>query len=307
MSTTEQLTLHATCCAICGKEGNATELYPANFDFEAFNPVVFSARRLPDKIHYRLVKCNRCGLVRSDPVVDAEVLAQLYAQSSMDYGDEVANINLTYGRYLKKLEKQGVHKGILLEIGCGNGFVLEEALRQGYQDVRGVEPSADAIAKAAPSARSKIVCDVMRSGVFEPNQFDAICLFQTLDHLPAPDAIIGECFKVLKPGGLLLVLNHNVEAVSAKLLKERSPIFDIEHTYLYSPATLGRLCEGQGFRVKESGVVFNRYTTTYLTRMMPMPGALKRGGLTLLKRTPLGRLKLSLPLGNLYLIAQKAD
>ena len=52
-----KIDLVPTRCAICGAEGNAVELYPANLDFEAFNPSVFSARRLPDRIHYRMVKC----------------------------------------------------------------------------------------------------------------------------------------------------------------------------------------------------------------------------------------------------------
>src|SRR5207248_2471865 len=104
------------------------------------------ARRLPDGIRYRIAKCRTCGLVRSDPVVAPEVLARLYVQSTFDYGDEVANLTRTYGRYLAKLASYGVRKGALLEIGCGNGFFLVEALARGYTTVRGCEPSAAAVA-----------------------------------------------------------------------------------------------------------------------------------------------------------------
>src|SRR5438093_1306535 len=97
--------LRTTRCAICGTEGNATELYPANFDPQALNPAVFSARRLPDRIHYRMVKCNVCGLVRSDPMADASLLEQLYHQSTFTYGDEVADLQRTYGRYLTRLDR----------------------------------------------------------------------------------------------------------------------------------------------------------------------------------------------------------
>ncbi len=307
MSVTDALnvSLQATRCAICLTEGAATELYPANFDLAAFSTSVFSARRLPDRVHYRMVKCQKCGLVRSDPVADSETLARLYARSSFDYGAEVSLIQLTYGKYLAKLAAVGGRKGSLLEIGCGNGFVLEEALRQGFQDVRGVEPSAAAIAQAAPAVREKIMCDMMRPGVFEPEQFDVTCLFQTLDHISDPASLLAEAYKVLKPGGMLLVLNHNVGAVSARMLREASPIIDIEHTYLYSPATLARLCEAQGFAVRKRGIVFNRYTLNYLTRMLPLPGPLKKATLALTERTPLGKIPLIVPLGNLYLIAQK--
>ena len=297
--------LHSTCCAICNTKGKATELYPANFGLRALNPVVFSARRLPDRIHYRMVRCNTCGLVRSDPVAAPEVLAQLYAQSSFDYADEVANIKRTYGRYLAKLNDYGAQKDALLEIGCGNGFFLEEAIGQGYVTVQGVEPSTAAVAEASPQVRSHIVCDIMRPGLFKPEQFDVICLFQVLDHIPDPGTLLDECFRVLKSGGLMLCINHNVDAVSARLLKEGSPIIDIEHTYLYSPTTMSRLLIAHGFQVKRVGTLINTYTLHYLVRLVPLPTVFKHRVLAWLKGSPVGRIRLSAPLGNLYLIAQK--
>ncbi|MBU0634278.1 MAG: hypothetical protein KKA52_04360 [Candidatus Omnitrophica bacterium] len=115
---------HPTKCVICDTFGNATEIYPANFDLEAFNPGIFSARRLPDRIHYRIIRCKVCGLVRSDPVVNRRILASLYTQSSFSYADEAINSRYAYGRYLDRLNKYLTEKNTLLEIGCGNGFFL---------------------------------------------------------------------------------------------------------------------------------------------------------------------------------------
>jgi len=297
--------LNSTQCPICHTTGNAAELYSANFDLQAFNPSIFSARRLPDRIHYRMVKCNTCGLVRSDPVANSEVLAQLYAQSTFDYSDEVVNLKLTYGRYLSKLNKYGVNKETLLEIGCGNGFFLEEAFRQGYKTVTGVEPSTAAVAKANPEIQPCIICDMMRPGLFKPKQFDVICVFQVFDHIPDPGGLLDQCFKVLKPGGLMLFINHNIEAVSSRFLKDRSPIVDIEHTYLYSFNTMARLVEAYNFQVKEVGSVFNLYRIIYLIRLLPLGLATKNNILSILKNNPIGQVRLSVPLGNLYLIAQK--
>lgn len=299
------LALHPTCCAICRTPGNAVQLYPANFDPGDFNPEIFSARRLPDRIHYRMVRCNTCGLVRSDPVADAATLGELYRQSTFDYGAEVANLRRTYGKYLDRLAPFGGEKHALLEIGCGNGFFLEEAQARGYAAVRGVEPSAEAIANAAPAVRDRIVCDMMRPGLFEEATFDAVCLLQVFDHLPDPAGVLAESFRVLKPGGLVLILNHNIHAVSARLLGERSPIIDLEHTYLYSPATLSRLARDQRFTVCETGSVWNSYTLRYLMRLVPFPVGLKSRLIAFLAGNPLGGLQLSVPLGNLYLIARK--
>src|SRR3989442_339487 len=243
----QRLELTAVACPICHTHDNARELYPAKLTHAAFNPETFSARRLPDRVHYRVVRCNSCGLVRTDTVAKPATQAELYRKSTFDYGAQVENLRITYGRYLAKLPKPGA----LLEIGCGNGFMLQEALEQGYTSVTGVEPSADAVARADPSIRGKIVCDIMRPGLFAPNSFDAIAMFQTFDHIPDPNALLDECISVLKPGGVLLCVHHNVEAASAKLLGERSPIIDVEHPFLYSPPTMTRIASDHGFPVVE--------------------------------------------------------
>jgi SAM-dependent methyltransferase len=281
-------------------------MYPANFTDAAFNPAVFSARRMPDRIHARIVKCNTCGLVRSDPIAAAAALADLYRKSTFEYAEEVENLRSTYGRYLRKLEAFGARKGSLLEIGCGNGFFFGEALAQGYAVVRGVEPSAEAVAKAPPSVRDFISCGIMHSSLFAPEVFDVVCLFQVFDHLPDPGAMLDASLHVLKPGGLLLLLNHNIDAVSARLLRERSPIIDLEHTYLYSPETLARMVGARGFRVRESGRVWNAYTLHYLVRLVPLPRGLKQALLTALRATGIGKLRLAVPLGNFYMVAQKS-
>ena len=92
------IALRRTRCAICNTQENTLQLYTANFDLQYFNPAVFSARRLPDRIHYRIVKCKKCGLVRSDPVVDICKLSQLYVHSNFDYTKELVNLGFTYAK-----------------------------------------------------------------------------------------------------------------------------------------------------------------------------------------------------------------
>ena len=300
----QSLELRATECPICHTMDNAIELYPAKLSEAAFNPETFSARRLPDRVHYRIVRCSSCGLVRSDPVADPRIQAELYAKASFDYAEEVSNLRATYGRYLAKLAALGARKGALLEIGGGNGFLLEEALAQGYSEVTGVEPSAAAIASADPAIRPHIMCDLMRPGLFVAGQFDVVCMFQTFDHITDPNALLDECFRVLKPGGFLLCLNHNVDAPSARLLGERSPIVDVEHPFLYSPKTMARVAGAHGFVVADAGPARNRVTVRYLAWLAPLPGTIKRRALAWLKGARIGRVTISVPLGNLYFIAR---
>ena len=297
--------MHATRCAICDREDGATERWAATFDPDAFNARVFSARRVPDRVHYRMVMCDRCDLVRSDPVADEDLLAELYASSAFDYGSEVESLQASYGRALRWLEAQSPRRDALLEIGCGNGFFLQQARRQGWSEVRGVEPSADAVANAAPGLDGAIVNDMMKRGLFAPESFDAVCLFQVLDHISSPVDLLEECLAVLRPGGYVLAFNHNVRAWSALLLGERSPIVDIEHTYLYSPTTMRAIFAKAGFVDSQVRSVRNTYSIRYLAQLVPLPTPIKSALLARLRASPVGGIRLSVPLGNLCLLARK--
>ena len=56
---------------------------------------------------------------------------------------------------------------ICLEIGCGSGFLLEVAIKKGWKNVTGVEPSLEAINHANKSVKSKIIHSTFESKDFE--------------------------------------------------------------------------------------------------------------------------------------------
>jgi SAM-dependent methyltransferase len=298
--------LQPTRCAICGTLGEATELYPSTITPDAFDARHFSARRSPDRVHYRMVRCNRCGLVRSDPAADPSSVAGLYERSTFDYDAEVPNLRRTYRRYLARLDRHGANRDGLVEIGCGNGFFLEEALARGYRHVKGIEPSRDAIESASEEVRPLIVHDILRPGVLPHGSASVVCMFQVFDHLPDPGAALDELHDLIRPGGLALFLNHDAGAPSARLLGERSPIVDVEHFYLYSQDTLGKLVTAHGFEVLESGFVWNDYTLGYMAHLLPLPRAIKGGLQRSLAATRLATLRTRMPLGNLYLVARRS-
>ncbi|MCM8787220.1 MAG: class I SAM-dependent methyltransferase, partial [Candidatus Omnitrophica bacterium] len=189
-----------TKCAICGKVNSKT-LYEANFEPEKINEYIFSARRLPDEIHYQIVKCKKCGLVYSNPILPLNKIEKFYKKSKYTYGIYEKDLSLTYSKYLNKFVGLLPSKENFLEIGCGNGFFLLKAKKLGFKNVFGVEPGKKIVAKADPNIKKNIIVDIFKKGQFKKNYFDVICLFQVLDHLPFPNEVLTECYRILKPAG----------------------------------------------------------------------------------------------------------
>jgi SAM-dependent methyltransferase len=183
--------------------------------------------------------------------------------------------------------------------------VLEEARAMGWSQVRGVEPSAGALAHAPDWLRPMIVQDVVRPGLFEPESFDTVCMFQVLDHLPDPAGVLAECAALLRPGGTLLLLHHDASALSAKVLGRRSPIVDLQHTYLYDRITTALIASKAGLEPVEDGRVTNVYSARYMAQLVPMSRGIKGRLLTGPAGRALASVRMRLPLGNLYLVARK--
>ena len=294
-----------TRCAICETDTHDTVLYPANFDLDSFSYEIFSARRSPDRRHYQIVRCQKCGLVRSNPVVDEDALGQLYAGSHFTYDQESRYAVETYGFYFKKFLKY-IPKNDdikLLEIGCGNGFFLEKVKSLGIPNVFGIEPSREAVEKAG-DVKKNIHVGMFEMGIYPFNYFDMLCCFQVFDHISAPNAFLKNCWDCLRDGGLDLFINHDVGSLPARILKARCPIIDIEHTYLYDKSTMPQIFKKNQFEILDVFSVANRYPIAYWMKLAPLPKVFKNNFIANLQRSRLGRIPISLSLGNMGILAR---
>ena len=293
----------ATKCAICGTLGNSTARYPASIDSQTFNTEVFSARRLPDRRHYAWVECNTCGLFRSDPVWNVD-LTELYSKSTFDYSQELHGLKSAYRKILKEACPTPSTKSIV-EIGGGNGFFLEEAKQMGFETLTEIEPSLLAYEAANPCLKPFFKVDVVREGLIADNSEDIVVIFHVLDHLPDPLGTLKLIRKMLKPGGSLCIAVHNVNSISSFLLKNRSPIFDVQHTYLYSKSTLSSLLIEAGFEVDAVKHYKNSYSLAYILHLIPISASMKKALLQSSLVGVLRKFKVRAPLGNIYAIARK--
>ena len=295
-----------TRCAICGTYDNAVVVYKAQLERELINEKTYSARRYNSRInHFRMVRCNVCGLLRSDPILNYDTVSMLYEKSMFTYESHISNLSSTYTKYIKRALKRIQNPTSFLDIGCGNGFMLKEALRIGFTNVFGIEPSSDAIAKADPNVRSIIRHANLEKNIFPDASFDMITMFQTLDHLPDPVDSLTTCFRMLKPGGVMLSINHNEKSIQRFTLGEKSPIIDIEHTYLYNRKTEHMLFQKIGFTDVKVGMAMNKHNINYLTSLLPLSTHLKRILIQIINVIGIGQFAIWLPLGNIYTIATK--
>lgn len=298
--------LTPTKCAICMTFDNSTEVYPSRLGEETIDEKSFSARRAYGKInHFRIVRCQKCGLFRSDPIIDASLVGQLYEGSLLTYESHIPNLKKTYGRYLRRAAKFIPSKGRLLEIGCGNGFFLEEALDQGFAEVAGAEPSMEAIEKAGWRVKNTIKLGMFKASMFPEDHFDIICIFQTLEHFVDPATVLADCRKILKPGGVVLAINHNLESLPVRILGEKSPVVDIEHMYLYSTKTMEKQFNTCALIPVDTFAVWNRHSFGYLLTLVPLPKTLKDILVRTAKTLGLAELPLLLPIGNVGVVGQK--
>ena len=192
-----------------------------------------------------------------------------------------------------------------MDIGTGEGSFLEQLLAAGFQQVVGVEPSAAPIAAAKPEIRTHIRHGFFLAEDFLAESFSLVTCFQTIEHVPEPLEICRGAFRLLKPGGALLIVCHNRRAVSAKVLGTKSPIFDIEHLQLFSPDSSRRLLAAAGFDKIQVKPIWNRYPLHYWLKLAPIPRAAKLGLIRGLKRARIGYLPISVLAGNQLAVGYK--
>jgi SAM-dependent methyltransferase len=292
-------------CATCGNEGYVVRYEARVPPEDALN---FSARRASSRYHARIVECRRCGQIYSNPYFSEDVLGRLYREALYIDEPQLANMAADYFR-----EFQQAFDGVVdpsrrvLEIGCGNGFFLAKLGAAGYADVWGVEPGRRAVEQAPASVRDRILCDFFRPGLFPAGHFDAVCCFQIFDHLPDPNAFLDGVREVLRKGGVIVAINHDIRAPVTRMLGERSPMFDIEHIYLFDKKTVRRLLANHGFAVERVSNLWSSYTVEYALKMLPLTNGLRSAAINSARALGLGSLTFRVPGGNMVSVARRID
>ncbi len=159
------------------------------------------------------------------------------------YDKDYSSRDWRWYRGLLAIAIQQSEPGPILDVGSGVSQLLEAAHRWNLE-CRGLEGSAEAIAIARSRCPSLKLEQHLLSDPFPLGDcaFQTIYLNQVIEHLePAvAEACVSECYRVLKPGGLFIVMSPN------KFNKHERDA-DPTHIYLYSPSSLKSLLASKGF------------------------------------------------------------
>ena len=198
------------------------------------------------------------GLIENDPVREAMVLHSKRATAE-HYLDLLAP-------YIAKPQPGDQHAPRLLEIGCGSGDFLLRAGLRGFV-VTGVEYSAHACARARAqlAGRGRVVQGEIGVLAAEHDAYDVCGLSDVIEHVRDPGAFLGEVFRLLKPGGVLLVATPSLDSWSARLLRAHWMEFKAEHLYYYSRATITRQLTRTGFELVSVKPGTKRLSLDYVT------------------------------------------
>lgn len=136
--------------------------------------------------------------------------------------------------------------GRLLEVGCGKGGFLHLA-EQRY-DVEGIDVSKYAIRKIARHFGNRVRVSNIERHSLPAARYDAIAVFNLLEHLHAPEKSIKRLNSALKPGGVLIGSMPNNSGLVGGLVTRLGNFFDHTHVSTYPPEVWRQLFEHSGFK-----------------------------------------------------------
>ena len=217
-------------------------------------PLEITAYVLPEGA---LLRCSACGQLIS------QCTEAHYWQSMQEFDDSQGTLPKagSEGGRLRRSKKfldqiaillgQPPEKIRLLDVGCSSGAFLHAAVKLGFR-AEGVEPAPKAAA-TAQAAGLKVHQGLLQEAGYADGQFDAITLFEVIEHLQHPQDLLKECRRILRPGGILLVGTGNAGSWSMAAMGARWEYLHIArhggHVSFFNLGSLASLAQRSGFSV----------------------------------------------------------
>lgn len=205
---------------------------------------------------FNILKCNSCRFIFNDRwnILSDEI--RFDSEKSLNVDKVKTRFNeekvLYYERFRKELLGISRFKkiGKILDIGCGYGYFLELAKKEGWE-TRGIDCDKSAVEFCKEFLSLEVTCGKLDEKQYPEKHFDVVTLFHALEHIPDFQQTISKVKKIIKPHGLIVIDVPNVNDLRRVLLRQDWAMFKEEHLWYFSVPTIRLLLERYGFRILE--------------------------------------------------------
>lgn len=219
------------------------------------NSPSFDAVLSADASELALNRCGACGFVYlcswQESLANAEQLYDYYAQLT---DEDLAERHSVENRarqqaLLQKLSTYTTGRK-LLDVGCGDGQLLQTAADAGWDGV-GID-----LSEAAVDLCRRRRLDVSNTDFFDraldTRRFDVIVMSELVEHVPAPQRFLSRAESLLEPGGVLYLTTPNFGSLARRMLGGRWSVIHPEHIGYFEPSTLRDMVQREtGLRALE--------------------------------------------------------
>lgn len=196
-----------------------------------------------------ILECKLCGLRYTWPQPSQDELEAFYERL---YGREDKAASLYDDEFNNKywsrqaaviIRLVRLSSGRILDIGCGGGHFLLHM--KGWEKF-GVELSAKA--RAAAASRGITTFANLHQARFPDSFFDVVTMFAVIEHMADPRGAILEVARIVKPGGLLVIMTGDALSVKARIKGKRWHMYrPPEHLFFFDGRSLDHLASLGGF------------------------------------------------------------
>lgn len=204
---------------------------------------------------HSVARCVDCGGHYLYPRLTEEAMQQVYRDPSYyeggksgyadtSYLDQETSLRATFKCLLRELGKRNATGGDLLEIGCGYGYLLDEA-RLLFRRRVGTEFSPQGAELARQTGAEVFVGGIEQ--LPRDARFDCVIATQVIEHVYDPLAFITDLAGHVKPGGHVLLATPDIGGPLRKLMGRSWPSFKVpEHVVYFDFRSLEKLMRGAG-------------------------------------------------------------